>query len=851
VSPARFTRKKGRAPGGGSLAQQQGRSWWRRLGSRLRENRMLFLVFGLTFPVLVALVTPWMAHTAQSAARISTEGFAPETIRAEFRFKTMDVEQTRQAQETQALAVPDTYRVDQALVNGQIEKFDRMVEALDAQKEALGETIRDFLEASTPDQNADQVVRAAVLRHAELLAGQPPYENVSAAHLATWLAPMPESVPSRVFPADSLPGEAPDLLDPSVPGPVFANADRLESMGRSGLEYVLNFGVLNEAVLMGPMPETTAQGLAAPRAINVLRDRPDPGQARSEQFTPAEAPVPGRVQRMLRDRVRLASAGRVAGDEADGTEDWTELQDAAYGLAQACLAPTLVLDAVTTEGQQEAARRAVEPVTKWIEKNERIQDGGYRWTEQSRSDYETYMAQKMSGQSQRYSLIEALFANMILVGLVMVCLVKVVNLMVPEARGDRFRNLTLVLLVMVGSLVFGRVVSVFDPSGFATPVAAGAILLAILLNTRIAATTSLLTAILLSVQFDYDWRILIVSLVMSLAGVFSVYKVRRRSDMGRAAVNAAIAGVIAVIAVTLARDTLLTDGPWRVLRVALNGMACLFIVPGLLPPLERLFRITTDIALLEYSDLNNELLSRLAIEVPATYAHSLMLGQLAEAACEEIGANGLLARVSAYYHDIGKLRRPEYFAENQSGQNVHDSLKPHMSARTIRLHVLEGAEMAREFHLPKPLIDAIYEHHGTCMISFFYQQAREQARHEEVSEKDFRYPGPKPQSPETAILMICDACESAVRSLKTPTEERIRDLVKGIVTSRSEDRQFDECDLTLRDLDTIGDVVSRRLVSNLHSRIQYPTMSKAEKRTGHGAAPPPAAAPATPMGEHI
>jgi cyclic-di-AMP phosphodiesterase PgpH len=277
-----------------------------------------------------------------------------------------------------------------------------------------------------------------------------------------------------------------------------------------------------------------------------------------------------------------------------------------------------------------------------------------------------------------------------------------------------------------------------------------------------------------------------------------------------------------MIALTLGAETPSRDALQKILLVALNGGVCIFIVPGLLAPLERLFRITTDIQLLEYSDLNNELLSRMAIEMPATYAHSLMLGQIAEAAAEAIGANGLLARVCAYYHDIGKMRRPDYFSENQTGANVHDEMPPRLSARAIAAHVTYGVELAIEYRLPRPIIDGIREHHGTCTISFFYQQAIEQHRHHDVQEQDFRYPGPKPQSRETAILMICDAVESGVRSIKNPNEERIREFFDKIISARASDGQFDECGLTLKDLDTIKDVVARRLVTSLHSRIAYP-----------------------------
>jgi hypothetical protein len=316
---------------------------------------------------------------------------------------------------------------------------------------------------------------------------------------------------------------------------------------------------------------------------------------------------------------------------------------------------------------------------------------------------------------------------------------------------------------------------------------------------------------------------LVVGSAMSLAGVFSIYKVRRRSDMAAASLTAAAVGLVAMAAITLTMDSLWSEAALRrMLLMALNGGVCLLLVPGLLPPLERLFGITTDIQLLEYSDLNNDVLSELAIKAPATYAHSLMLGQLAEAAADAIGANGLMARVCAYYHDIGKMRRSEYFAENQKGYNIHDEMSPRLSARAIAAHVVQGAEMAREYHLPKPIVDGILEHHGTCQIGFFYQQALEQQKHGDVREAEFRYPGPKPQRPETAILMICDASESGVRSIKNPNAERVREFVDKIIAKRAQDRQFDDCNLTLKQLDMIADVVTHRIMTSLHTRLAYP-----------------------------
>jgi hypothetical protein len=409
-----------------------------------------------------------------------------------------------------------------------------------------------------------------------------------------------------------------------------------------------------------------------------------------------------------------------------------------------------------------------------------------------------------------------------MVSMIVAYLLRVAYLLTPKPEEVR-RNVYLALLLIGCALAAGRVVSYFEPTGFVLPTAAAGVLMAILVNTRLAVMVGLMAATLVSAQFGYGWRLLFVIAAMSIAGIFGMYRVRRRGDITRAALKATVVGLVAMLAVTLATDSLTSElALRRLLLVLLNGAICMFLIPGVLSPLERLFKITTDIQLLEYSDLNNEVLGRMAIEMPATFAHSLMLGQLAEAAAESVGANGLLARVCAYYHDIGKMRRPEYFSENQTGRNIHDELPPRLSARAIASHVTCGVDLAREYHLPKPIVDGIREHHGTNLISFFYQQALERKKHDDVRIEDFRYPGPKPQSRETAILMICDAVESGVRSIKNPNEDRVRDFIDKIMTSRSADRQFDECDLTLKDLDTIKDAITRRMVTALHTRISYP-----------------------------
>jgi len=498
---------------------------------------------------------------------------------------------------------------------------------------------------------------------------------------------------------------------------------------------------------------------------------------------------------------------------------------------------TLFFDRVYTEGARELAAAAVAPVMKEIQPGEVIRRAGERWSRQSRSDFKTYQELLRTGREPAARVLGTVVAHMIFVTLVLLSLHRSLPLLFASDRKDyrltaedSFPYETLVLLLVCAIVIASRIISYFEPTGFIVPVTAIAVLLAILVQARLATITSFLTAALVSIQYNYDWRLLVVACAMSLTSVFSIYIVRRRTDMTRAAVNATIVGLLTMFAITLATDALFSQvALHRFALVAMNGGLCLLIVPGLLAPFERLFGITTDIQLLEYSDLNNEVLSRLAIEVPATYAHGLMLGQIAEAAADAIGANGLLARVCAYYHDIGKLRRPEYFSENQTGTNIHDGLSPRLSARAIAAHVTQGIELAREYHLPKPIIDAIREHHGTTLISFFYQQALEQQKHGGIREEDFRYSGPKPQRRETAILMICDAVESGVRSIKNPNEERVREFIDRIISARAADHQFDECHLTLKDLNTIAQVITRRMLTTAHTRIAYPDMSRGQQ----------------------
>ncbi len=787
---------------------------------------MRWLVALSAMAVLVLALTRPPERPPIIAEDIGTSVVASEEVRALFYFESVDLQATAEAQSAAGEKVPQYYRIDRDQVHNQLGVLQQRLDRVKAQRESLSEGVREALLASTSSQPAEEVVSKTVMAYATKLKEDPQWESMpDAATLALWLSPDPESLPERQFaespqPDDSAvaaPGRPVEALVPAEAAPLsFTYGDQLRELSFEALEYTLTEGVRLASANGG-------------QRIVILRDAPLDGQQVSTEVTLSNVPDPAQaIEGPLSNRL-LETAKRAA----RGTEEpavWAKLHDAALPMVRPAVVDTIRYDKVYTAGARERVREAVEPVMKEIEAHEIIQDSGRRWTAQSRSDVEAYLGILQNEERPQRRVLSTVLAHIIMVGLVLLCLYRSAGVLRSQVPEDSERQVNLALLLMCTTLIAGRVAQYFEPSGFVLPVAATGILFAILVHVRLAAMVSVLTAVLVSAQYGYDWRLLVVGAAMSLAGVFSIFKVRRRSDMAAASIKAAAAGLLAMVAITLAMDSLVSEAALRrLMLIGLNGSICLLAVPGMLSPLERLFGITTDIQLLEYSDLNNEVMGQLAIKAPATYAHCLMLGQLAEAAADAIGANGLLARVCAYYHDIGKMRRSEYFSENQTGYNIHDELSPRMSARAIAAHVIQGAEMARDYHLPKPIVDGILEHHGTCRIGYFYQQAVEQQKHGDVREEDFRYPGPKPQSPETAILMICDAVESGVRSIKNPNEERVREFVDKIIAGRSADRQFDDCNLTLKQLDTVAEVVSKRIISSLHTRVAYPDL-KAEPK---------------------
>jgi putative nucleotidyltransferase with HDIG domain len=378
------------------------------------------------------------------------------------------------------------------------------------------------------------------------------------------------------------------------------------------------------------------------------------------------------------------------------------------------------------------------------------------------------------------------------------------------------------------------------------PYAFAPLVLSVLLGRNHGLYAAFFVSFWSSVLFtNVDAPLLVISLITGFTAVYLTLQVRSRGKLIRAGVGVGIAIWLSSLSFGLIKLNLNppTDNDWGMigLQSALalgNGIVYAMLVGGALPLLEHLFQITTDVSWLELSDLNHPLLRRMTMEAPGTYHHSLVVANLAEAAAEKIGANATMCRVCAYFHDVGKLVKPQYFTENMSFErNPHDDLAPSMSALIIIAHVKEGVDLALKYKLNQHIIDIIQQHHGTSLVYYFYQRALQQQedaraggkimniREEdipEVEEESFRYPGPKPQTKESAIVSLADIVESASRSLEKPTPQKVEQLVNELIEERIADGQLDECDLTLGELRKIAERFRFTLMTMLHTRIAYP-----------------------------
>lgn len=381
----------------------------------------------------------------------------------------------------------------------------------------------------------------------------------------------------------------------------------------------------------------------------------------------------------------------------------------------------------------------------------------------------------------------------------------------------------LILLLNLLSVISARVFTFV--SLFIIPIACAPILMTVFLDSKISIVINSLNLLFVTVIVGFDPQVILIGIVSTIVSSTTLKKISQRNDIlySTVYVAAAVAVVILSSGILLYNNIkqILLDVILAVFGAFISGILAM----GLLPFLESSFSLVTNMKLLELSNPNNPLLKRLLMEAPGTYHHSVMVANLAEVAAEEVGANPMLVRVGAYYHDVGKIKRPFFFGENQlGGTNPHDKISPTLSTTIIISHVKDGLELAKEYDIPKVVSDMIVQHHGTTLVKYFYYTLKNSSENpDEIREEDFRYPGPKPQSKEAAIIMMADSVEAAVRSIQEPTLEKIEDMVNNIVKDKMNSNQLNECDLTFRELEVIKACFLRVLKGIYHHRIEYPT----------------------------
>ena len=407
----------------------------------------------------------------------------------------------------------------------------------------------------------------------------------------------------------------------------------------------------------------------------------------------------------------------------------------------------------------------------------------------------------------------------------------------PEIKKD-YKLLVLIGVLLSGNLVIGRVIyyilegytvwlGSIDHSFivYAIPLATGSILAALLIDIHIAIVFTVITSLLTGLWLG-DPLYSIYVFASGLTGAFGVIRCKKRSAIWRAGLFVSLVSLATALIITIFNGKLLSFETLIIAGSAfVNGIIVATLVSALLPLFEHLFKLTTDISLLELLDLNQPLMRELLVEAPGTYHHSIIVGNLAEAAAEAVGVNPLLARVSAYYHDIGKSKMPDYFVENQiTPVSKHESLAPRMSSIVLLSHVKEGVELAKKNKLPKVLIDIIQQHHGTSVQTFFFHKAKDKydSVATPITEEDFRYPGPKPQSRVAALVLMADAVEAASRVLTDTSPARVSMLVDRIINHCFIDGQLDNCELTFKDIREIKSNFVFLLTSMYHRRISYP-----------------------------
>jgi putative nucleotidyltransferase with HDIG domain len=523
-------------------------------------------------------------------------------------------------------------------------------------------------------------------------------------------------------------------------------------------------------------------------------------------------------------------AAPILSDERD------DVKRAVLSLTKKMIRPNLTFNRNATERKRNEAIQDIKPMYFQVQKDEMIVREGQKITDNDLDKLSAYF--RMTGEKQfsNISIFSGIFFLVITLSITLYFISRNWFKAEPKTSDLLFLGIVALLqIILVKSGIFmshavHRAFSFLPAEAFlyAAPYAVGAMLVGVLINRNIAFVFSIFSSVLVAFLFDGKTSLILYSLIGSVFASYHIVLCKQRSSyvtvgLYLGALNCSVICFIVFTSPTLSLisiDTLI-----GFILGFTGGLFSGVIVAGITPLFEALFHYTTDIKLLELANLNQPIFQKMIVEAPGTYHHSIIVASLVEAAAETVGANPLLAKVSAYYHDIGKIKKPEYFIENQrNGENKHNKLTPKMSSLIIISHVKEGFELANKVKLGTQITNIIKEHHGTSLVSYFYEKAKKDKDPSirSLPEEDFRYPGPKPQSKEAGLVLLGDVMEASSRTLTNPTPSRIRNLVDGRIERVFLDGQLDECELTLRDLHKIAECFTRILNGIFHHRIDYP-----------------------------
>ena len=501
-------------------------------------------------------------------------------------------------------------------------------------------------------------------------------------------------------------------------------------------------------------------------------------------------------------------------------------------LSQRLIQPNITLNSLETEARREDAEQKVKPVLYMVKKGEMLMREGDRVT-----PLHLRKLNAMKGHTDAHQIAFTVLGAMALLGAILI--IQYVVRLKPRMSGAPYGNKDLLFLacIMLAFIVVIKVATTLpeawflglpldrpvSPVDFGIPLAAGAMIVCLFMGQPTALIFSLALSLCAAMLLRGGLETFIYFILSCTMATWWLQDCRERKIIIKAGaklglLNAGLAVVIGMYIGGISWSRL----PFDVTVAFLGGIGAGILTAGMAPVVEMVFHYTTDITLLELANLDRPILRRLMLEAPGTYHHSVVVGSLVEAAAAEIGANPILAKVSGYYHDIGKLKKPLYFIENQSGgPNKHDKLAPSMSALILIAHVKNGVEIAREHKLGQSIIDTIEQHHGSSTISYFYEKAKSVKGEDAVNIDDFRYPGPRPQTREAGLVMLADVVEAASRTLENPTPSRIQGLVQNLINKVFSDGQLDHCELTLKDLHLIAKSFNKILNGIHHHRIEY------------------------------